>query len=1507
MNYGEYDVIGFELLNVLVTLPGVSENGYITFLSKKINDAEWLAVRRKSEALAKEKYGVGKYSIDQIYTEYKTITECSNATIKRLKNTEIDFLTRYLQPRKYFIDLARDYHERGKKIFLVANAFFTKSFVSKIISKLNANFFEKVYFLYELTDFDQRLYEDCWDLYKSKNIKILGNDNSIYSKLVLSEANVELIPSVYQQLKDNRKLGQLYNNYDKQFQNDLLIGFSACKLFDNPYVEYANDSYFNGEIANMTDFLLAPFFLTYSVWMANNCKKDNIETLIWVYRDGYLLERIFDLFEKYSDFRIMSRRIYLTRAVCNIMYANQQNGLYESLTHMLTTPQMTVADFISNRLMTSKSSNLAEYNEILNIFLDNGYLSEEDTLDDRDKLISLSKKLQPFFDKNVGAMKSVVEEYCKDTCLNTGKTALFDVGYRGSACKFLKNYFDIDSFGYHLFSKEEMTKNNSLGLNIKAPIKYGLKTEQTTFLLNVLTEDLLNAPEPTVIGITKTDKKYVLKREENWQEQKKITEIQEYIIKYAADLLEMTGSDIWAYRFDIHNYFEFYKRFLRSANIDRKIFSDMVFCDSGFMNSNAINVYEKWANLNNKKSVGDLNKKAAVQVIPQVTRSTLKTKIYNKLKEKGMLQSAKKIVYKAQEYEYRLLKDKIAFKNSYDGTRVLNEMKNSINEILSGIRYRTKSTLIICGHIVAFDKGTCNYVNKLSKLLTNTNVLLVSEVPYINDIEVRRKIKFDFKIMRKVPMRNSYDKNVDIPLCYEVGKLISEKKYLQDAVISMEKRFPDMGLNYAKYLAWYLYTYYSTLIDTYQTERTDVSFLVWNQFTTMHTILSNVCKEKKVKVAYLEFGVFPGTFNIDITGQMGESQVALDKESFESVEITKKEYENTKITIDVVRKACLNRNPQPYNNKIDEIKKKLKPDRPIILYFGQNDYESGLFPYNDITKEFHSPFFKSSDEAALALDKISNRLDYNLIYKPHPTMCQLYGQNQQFSSSTIVVDDVDINEIIDLADVCCTILSQSAYISLIRKKPVVMLGYTQLKNRDFVYQLEKKDSLEKVLTNALNAGLTEKMYEEFVRHIARCNKTYLYNDLTDPTINWGQTIQSFVEALKTDLPIESDKKTVSREKLKIAVCSQMPVGKYSGGRSHAWNIGEALAMQGNKIYFLANNTPIFSEAMDKQKGHNNILFVKTNVYSPSDVDVAELDYVFLIPHRDINENYYYKVRKFAITKNAKLILLNYESGNWVNKYLNNELNMEFWTPWKNVCNDGCLVLSSDIESQKYAKEFYLNNPQYTKFDYWYPPINSFAAEQVKKIKKENQIVALIRLGDKYKGSFDILDMIDDNFKGYKFVFIYGSAEEDDNFVFYKKVLEAKKAELGIDYEIKKQLSDYDKFIEISKSKLLLFPSYFEGYGTPPIEALYCQTDCVAYDLPVLRETCKDYIYYAKYGDVDDLRKKALLALNRFDEKKDKRHFIYEIANFEIASKALDEVLHKYLNIEWRDESAVCHI
>ena len=80
------------------------------------------------------------------------------------------------------------------------------------------------------------------------------------------------------------------------------------------------------------------------------------------------------------------------------------------------------------------------------------------------------------------------------------------------------------------------------------------------------------------------------------------------------------------------------------------------------------------------------------------------------------------------------------------------------------------------------------------------------------------------------------------------------------------------------------------------------------------------------------------------------------------------------------------------------------------------------------------------------------------------------------------------------------------------------------------------------------------------------------------------------------------------------------------------------------------------------------------------------------------------------------------------------------------------------------------------------------------------------------------------------------------------------------------LSDKEKFEIISKTKVFVFPTYFEGLGYPPLECLYVNTPVVTYELPVLFETMGELlgkgIYMVPVGEQKQLRDKVVEVYNK---------------------------------------------
>lgn len=367
--------------------------------------------------------------------------------------------------------------------------------------------------------------------------------------------------------------------------------------------------------------------------------------------------------------------------------------------------------------------------------------------------------------------------------------------------------------------------------------------------------------------------------------------------------------------------------------------------------------------------------------------------------------------------------------------------------------------------------------------------------------------------------------------------------------------------------------------------------------------------------------------------------------------------------------------------------------------------------------------------------------------------------------------------------------------------------------------------------------------------------------------------------------------------MKIAIMSTMPPDTYSGGRYCAWVMGECLAEKGNDVYFITNNLPIFYDDFKEYPNHDKIHLCLTNDFDVK-IDEDKLDYVVLIPNQDKEDYFYVMCRNFAIKMGAKLVLENFESANWFNKYSPVPRDERMWNFWRDACKDGCLVLSFAKEAMKYAQEFYVDNPQYTRFDHWAPAINSRVADRI-NVEKEKRIISFVRFQDSHKGGGDIFNLFGEYLQGYTMVFVVGNGKIDR---FYENKLEFLADKYGFFYELKVKLSDEEKFREIKRAQIMLFPSYFEGYGYPPVEAQYCNTICIAYDLPILREISGDGLIYCERGSVEALRDALKKTIEQY-EYRDLKSNIMEYGDFSIRAERINQVLEKYLEDDYRDPGA----
>jgi ADP-heptose:LPS heptosyltransferase len=290
--------------------------------------------------------------------------------------------------------------------------------------------------------------------------------------------------------------------------------------------------------------------------------------------------------------------------------------------------------------------------------------------------------------------------------------------------------------------------------------------------------------------------------------------------------------------------------------------------------------------------------------------------------------------------------------------------------------------------------------------------------------------------------------------------------------------------------------------------------LLWNQFTTWNVLIAHYAQRFSIPIRYMEHGPLPGSLCFDRQGQMGESWPATAPEEFNSLEFSSAEIACMGRHIEMLRQSGANRRPQP-KGSVREKLLRFQKNRPLLLYAGQNDFESGILPYTEKSRQYHSPIFESSRAALEYLDRLAKKKNWALIYKPHPYLVPNEEQIKRLklSPNTIMIPTADINELIDLADVTITILSTVSYLALIRKKPVVMLGYTQLRYANATYNAFHLDEVERGIQAALRQGYTADQIQGFTAHAARLAKYYLYDGKSDIAVPYSKDVSELADEI----------------------------------------------------------------------------------------------------------------------------------------------------------------------------------------------------------------------------------------------------------------------------------------------------------------------------------------------------------------------------------------------------------
>ncbi|MDO4184680.1 MAG: rhamnan synthesis F family protein, partial [Rhodospirillales bacterium] len=307
---GRHKIISFDIFDTLLLRPYVKPTDLFLHLEEIKHSVGFAKARVSAEQEARKKHSdVEDITIDEIY-------ECIDVKYKNLMQDEMDLEYQVLYPNfviKKIFDYAKS---QGKKIIAISDMYLPEQFLSSVLKAKGFEGIEKIYIssTYRKTKCTGRLFEFVIKDLNTSAADILHiGDNEISDKVNAELLGIDtyLCPKVIETLLvENKRAALFYENNPENLEVSIILGMLAL---NNMHKSYWYD--FGYKYAG-------PIILGYMKWLETQLLIDKITEVMFVARDGYTLQKVFDII---TMSKFSTHYFYAPRSLnlfCNLNYKN---------------------------------------------------------------------------------------------------------------------------------------------------------------------------------------------------------------------------------------------------------------------------------------------------------------------------------------------------------------------------------------------------------------------------------------------------------------------------------------------------------------------------------------------------------------------------------------------------------------------------------------------------------------------------------------------------------------------------------------------------------------------------------------------------------------------------------------------------------------------------------------------------------------------------------------------------------------------------------------------------------------------------------------------------------------------------------------------------------------------------------------------------------------------------------------------------------------------------------
>lgn len=251
--------------------------------------------------------------------------------------------------------------------------------------------------------------------------------------------------------------------------------------------------------------------INYVLWIIENTKKDKIDVVCFLARDGYILKKCYDLYYKLIDSNIPeSKYLYASRSIFYNSSVTNEYDWTDKLLYSLPLGQNIESYFLRWNIEEKDYIPILKKMNISKDYIIN-------TKEDQIKIKKIYSKLRPLILDEAIEKRGILKEYWKNENLLNKNVAFVDIGWNGTCQSCIEKIVKVENIKiktiFYFFGT--LYTNKCKKINPKAYkgcfFELGKPTEISTeiFMGIPIIDSFFSAPHPYILDIKKVDNKII--------------------------------------------------------------------------------------------------------------------------------------------------------------------------------------------------------------------------------------------------------------------------------------------------------------------------------------------------------------------------------------------------------------------------------------------------------------------------------------------------------------------------------------------------------------------------------------------------------------------------------------------------------------------------------------------------------------------------------------------------------------------------------------------------------------------------------------------------------------------------------------------------------------------------------------------------------------------------------------------------------------------------------------